>query len=237
MEIWTGFIVGFLGSWHCVGMCGPIALALPLNSKSDISFILSRILYNLGRVFTYASFGLFLGFLGKSVLFAGLQQQVSITLGVLILIYLLIPKKWTTRIDNNIIVQKVSGFVRDSLSGLVKTGNPGSYFVFGIINGFLPCGFVYLGLAGAISTGDALSGAAYMALFGLGTFPVMFIVSAANKFFGKNFRFRINKLLPYFAAVLAIMFILRGLNLGIPFLSPKIEQTSAKSTEQPVNCH
>ena len=93
-------------------------------------------------------------------------------------------------------------------------------FLFGIINGFLPCGFVYVALAGAMTTGDFISGALFMSLFGLGTIPIMLGTSLVGKFVTRGLRSKMNKLIPVFAIVLAIIFILRGLSLGIPYLSP-----------------
>ncbi|MCK5087912.1 MAG: sulfite exporter TauE/SafE family protein, partial [Melioribacteraceae bacterium] len=87
MEIWAGFVIGFLGSFHCVGMCGPIALALPIGNVSNFQLVIGRILYNLGRVVTYAFFGAMFGLFGKGIAIAGLQSYVSILLGASILLY------------------------------------------------------------------------------------------------------------------------------------------------------
>ncbi|PID56940.1 MAG: hypothetical protein CR986_09685 [Ignavibacteriae bacterium] len=218
--IWGGFLIGFLGSFHCVGMCGPIALALPIGNSSNIELIISRILYNLGRIVTYSFFGAIFGLFGKGIAFAGLQRYASIGLGVSILIYYLTPKKFKGKLSTTKPYQIVNNFVKKSFSKLTHSGSPFSLFLFGIINGFLPCGFVYVALAGAMTTGDIYSGTAFMALFGLGTTPIMLAASLAGKFFTGKLRSRMNKLIPVFAIVLAIIFILRGLNLGIPYLSP-----------------
>ncbi len=222
MEVWTGFIIGFFGSFHCVGMCGPIALALPTGKGSNFQLIVSRLLYNLGRTFTYTLFGALFGFFGKGLTFAGAQRYVSIILGASILIYYLMPNKYKGRLAYTKPYQILSGFVRKSFLKLTKSGSPATLFLFGIINGFLPCGFVYVALAGAITTGNFLSGAAFMALFGLGTTPIMFVTSVAGKFLSVNLKRRMNKLIPVFAVILAILFILRGLNLNIHYISPKI---------------
>ena len=116
--------------------------------------------------------------------------------------------------------QIASDFVKKGFVKLTKNGSPTSLFIFGIVNGFLPCGFVYVALAGAITTGGAASGALYMFLFGLGTTPIMFATSLVGKFLSATLKQKMNKLIPVFAIILAIIFILRGLSLGIPFLSP-----------------
>lgn len=230
MDIWTGFIIGLVGSLHCIGMCGPIVLALPVETKSTFSLIFGRILYNLGRVFTYSLFGAVFGLFGNKLLVAGLQQYASIALGVMILLSVFLPSKWKAGITSIPPIREINEGIKNLFSKLMVNANSGSLFLFGIVNGFLPCGFVYVGVAGAISTGSLTSGIFYMALFGLGTVPVMFVTSLAGKLFSTDVRRRINKLIPLFAVILAIIFILRGLNLGIPYLSPNLEKmaTSGK---------
>lgn len=225
-----GFIIGFFGSFHCVGMCGPIALALPIGKGSNTQLVVSRILYNLGRVVTYAFFGAIFGLFGKGIAVAGLQQYASITLGVFILLYYLLPSKYKGKLSVTKPYLLVSGFVKKSFKKLTQNGSPQSLFLFGIVNGFLPCGFVYVALAGAITTGDFISGAAFMALFGLGTTPIMLATSLVGKFVTGNVRSRMNKLIPVFAVILAIIFILRGLSLGIPFISPPEKKLNVPST-------
>ncbi len=220
MEIWTGLLIGFLGSFHCVGMCGPIALALPFGNQSNFQLVIGRLLYNLGRSLTYALFGAIFGLFGKGIEVAGLQKWASILLGASILFYYLTPDRFKGKLSVTKPYQVASNFVKKGFSKLTKDGSPTSLFVFGIVNGFLPCGFVYVALAGALTTGGAISGALYMGLFGLGTTPIMFATSLVGKFLSAKLKQGMNKLIPVFAILLAIIFILRGLSLGIPFLSP-----------------
>lgn len=234
MEIWTGFAIGFLGSFHCIGMCGPIALALPVFQESYFKLLLGRILYNLGRVFTYALFGAMFGLFGSSLALVGMQQNVSIAIGVIMLIVILMPRKYKNKISDIYIYKEISNFVKSSFLKLSRKKSNRSMFYIGIINGFLPCGFVYVAVAGAVSTGTVLEGTAFMALFGMGTFPIMLAASLAGKYVNIGLRKKINKLIPVFAAILAIIFILRGLNLGIPYLSPKLTHTPV---QQEIMCH
>ncbi len=220
MEIWTGFIIGFLGSFHCVGMCGPIALALPFGEQSNFKLALGRLLYNIGRSITYAIFGAIFGLFGKGIEVVGLQKWASIILGVSILLYYVTPNKFKGKLSLSKPYQLMSNIVKKGFSKLTKNGSPSSLFIFGLINGLLPCGFVYVALAGAITTGGAIPGAIYMFLFGLGTTPIMFATSLVGKFLSMKLKQQMNKLIPVFAIILAIIFILRGLSLGIPFISP-----------------
>lgn len=224
MEIWTALIIGFAGSLHCVGMCGPIVLALPtkINSK-NLDFILKRLLYNIGRVSTYALIGIIVGYLGQSLKIWGYQQTLSILIGVVILLWVIIPKKYHKIITELSLIKKGFGILQKSIGKLFKNESYLSFYVIGILNGFLPCGFVYMGAAGAASTGNYFSGGLYMVLFGLGTVPALFVLSIFGKYFNQSLRNKFNKAVPYFAVILALLFILRGLNLGIPFISPMMK--------------
>jgi uncharacterized protein len=223
VEILSGLALGFLGSLHCIGMCGPIALALPSQNKSKLSFYSGRILYNLGRVVTYSIMGLVIGLIGQKINLAGYQQIVSIVLGVLILAIVLLP----SRIKNYLIqlkpVQLVTKTLQSSIGVLFRKGSQSSLFSIGVLNGFLPCGFVYVALAGAVAMGNVEKSILFMLLFGIGTIPAMFSASIVTNLLGQNFRKRIHQAIPVFASMLAVIFILRGLNLGIPYLSPKMK--------------
>jgi sulfite exporter TauE/SafE len=178
---------------------------------------------------TYSIFGLVFGFLGKGIAVAGLQRFASIFLGVTILIYYVVPSSIKGKLSATMLYKLISNFIKKAFSKLTESGSSYSLFIFGIINGFLPCGFVYVALAGALTTGEIVSGALFMALFGLGTAPIMFVTSLVGKFFNLSLRKKINRLVPFFAIALAIIFILRGLNLGIPYLSPPEEKLQPKS--------
>jgi hypothetical protein len=223
MEIWTAFFIGLGGSLHCIGMCGPIALALPVGEHSKFALVINRLLYNFGRVLTYSLFGLIFGLFGKGIALAGFQQAATIALGVIIILWFIIPGKYKTTITNTKLSRSISAVFNRLFGRFLQNPSHGSLFTLGVLNGFLPCGFVYFGLAGALSTGSVVSGILYMALFGLGTVPSMFAISFAGKFINVSLRHKLNRLIPVFAIVLAVIFILRGLNLGIPFVSPKLD--------------
>lgn len=223
MEVLSGLALGFLGSMHCIGMCGPIALALPSQSKSKLSFYSGRILYNLGRVITYTTMGLILGLIGQKINLAGYQQILSITLGAIILIIVLLPSHYKNILSSLSFVRTIIKVLQSSIGLLFRKGSQSSLFAIGVLNGFLPCGFVYVALAGAVALGNVEKSILFMALFGIGTIPAMFSASVVTNLFGQNFRMKINRAIPVFAAVLAVIFILRGSNLGIPYLSPKLK--------------
>ncbi len=234
-EIITALLVGFFGSLHCIGMCGPIAVALPFPDSSHLSFFTGRFLYNIGRVVSYSLLGFIFGLVGGRIALAGAQQVVSIALGVIIIIAVLIPQKYKNFFIRHSFVQKLVVPIKSNIGVLFKKGNFSSMFLIGILNGFLPCGFVYIGLAGAIASGDAITGTAVMMMFGFGTVPAMFVASVFGKYINIGIRTKLRAATPYLAILLAIIFILRGMNLGIPYLSPKLTSQIVTSTE--VHCH
>ncbi len=223
MLFYSALLVGLLGSFHCVGMCGPIAFALPLKKRNLWHILLSRIFYNLGRIFTYALLGGIVGLAGRGLLLSSSQQWLSILIGLGILVFWLLPSSISHRFGFLQPFQKLNFWVKQKFSALFRQKSISSYLLVGLLNGFLPCGLVYLALAGAIATGEVVDGMLYMALFGLGTFPTMLVVSLLGNFVKPRFKSLIYKrLLPGFTILLAFLFILRGLNLGIPYISPEI---------------
>lgn len=226
MELITALTIGFLGSFHCIGMCGPIALALPV-AGSSIIYYAGRVLYNAGRLAAYGLMGLLFGLLGKGFVVWGYQQSLSIALGVIILVLLFIPAKYKNKFLGINIILKVTGLLKKSIGSLFKRSSLPSFLLIGFLNGFLPCGFVYIGLAGASAAGSPVTGMLFMVLFGLGTVPAMFAVSLFGKLINLNLRRKISRAVPVLAFMLALIFILRGMNLGIPYLSPKMMGTNS----------
>jgi sulfite exporter TauE/SafE len=224
LEIFTGFVIGLLGSLHCIGMCGPIALALPTGPAKSLRFYSGRLLYNFGRVITYSLFGLIFGLIGKNLAVVGLQRWVSITSGILIIIVVLLPRATKTGLIMKLPFGKVTQKIKEAFGNLFRKGSLSSMLFIGIVNGFLPCGFVYVGIAGALAVGDVGMGVVYMALFGLGTIPVMFVTSVAGNFISIGIRQKLTKIIPVLAIILAVLFILRGMNLGIMYISPKTDK-------------
>jgi sulfite exporter TauE/SafE len=231
MELLTGFLVGLMGSFHCIGMCGPIAVALPKSNP----IILSRLLYNTGRVITYSMLGLLFGLLGSKLQMIGLQQVISISLGILILLSVITPTAYKIKITNSLGLYKVIGLLKASFAKMFKMHSMTSMLVIGVLNGLLPCGFVYIGITGAIAIGNPLESMLFMTMFGVGTIPIMLGTSIIGGVININIRERLTRLLPAFSIILAAIFILRGLNLGIPYLSPKFENKQLHS--QDVICH
>lgn len=236
MEVWTGFVVGLLGSLHCIGMCGPIVAALPQGEGGKLSFLYGRLLYNSGRVVTYALIGLLFGLIGKTIFMAGYQQGLSIAIGVVIILAVITPSRYSQGVISAVGLGKVYALISKMWGRLFRSSKKTSLFAIGLLNGFLPCGFVYVALAGAVATGGAFKGSAYMALFGIGTIPILLAFSLIGNVIGHKFRRAFSRAVPVLAIALALVFILRGLSLGIPILSPRMTQDLATGTVKSSCC-
>ncbi|WP_345124091.1 sulfite exporter TauE/SafE family protein [Hymenobacter antarcticus] len=242
--ILTGFLFGLLGSFHCVGMCGAIALALPGGvdaATSPLRYAGGRLLYNLGRVTTYAMLGAGAGLVGQGLRLAGVQQGLSIASGVLILLLVAVPERYPGRVAGWLGLDRPLAWVKNTLGRLFQQPTLPALYATGVLNGLLPCGLVYLALAGALSAPGVAGAAAYMACFGLGTLPLMFGLSLSGRLVPLLWRTRMRQAVPYAASVLAVLFIVRGLGLGIPYFSPQLNpSTTTTSAAQPAtvyDCH
>lgn len=214
--LWTAFTIGILGSLHCVGMCGPIALALPYQGRNRWVATSNVLLYNTGRIITYSLLGLVIGLLGQGLFLAGLQTHVSIGLGVLLLIIAVFSINVEARLLRVPALTHLNDWVKKQLASLLRHHGRKSLLLIGMLNGLLPCGLVYMAIVGAVAAGGMLQGVAYMALFGLGTVPLMLATAMAGQFINLRLRNRLRKLIPLFLVAFAILFIARGLQFQIP---------------------
>jgi sulfite exporter TauE/SafE len=218
--LYTAFIFGLISSFHCVGMCGPITMMLPVDHKNSSRKAVQVATYHFGRLAAYATIGLIFGALGKGFFLAGMQQQLSIAIGVLMIVFILVPERKLAQYNFSKPIYKVISKVKTTLGKQFKNKSYKSLFTIGLLNGFLPCGMVYVALFGAIAMQSVTYGVFYMLLFGLGTMPLMSVVIYVNSFVTPSFRNKIQHVIPYVAVFIGCLFILRGLGLGIPYVSP-----------------
>lgn len=220
MDSWTAFMLGLVGSLHCAGMCGPLALALPRGGRPFGGCLTGRLAYNFGRIVTYTIMGVVFGSVGQALLMAGIQRWVSIGLGMLLIGGLLVSKRasvWPP-------ITRAVDALKAQLGLRLRQPSVGSLAAVGLLNGLLPCGLVYVAAAGATATGGVVSGAQYMAAFGLGTIPMMLAISLSGSLVPMQLRLRLRKAIPITVFLLGTLLILRGMSLGIPFLSPDISE-------------
>ena len=216
----SAFILGLLGSFHCVGMCGPIAFMLPVDRSNTFKKITQIAIYHFGRLLAYSIIGLIFGLIGKSLYIFGFQQQLTIIIGVLMILVVLIPQQTFNKYNFSRPVYRLISKVKSALGSAMKKKTMDTFLTIGFLNGFLPCGLVYMALFAAIAGGNAINGILYMAVFGLGTIPLMTTTIYFSQFLKGKARQRIQKAIPVFVILIGALFIIRGLGLGIPYISP-----------------
>jgi len=218
-----GFLMGLLGSIHCIGMCGPLVLALPMGSKTKVQEWGTLFLYHFGKMTSYGLLGIIFGLFGSQLPLLGVQENLSIVMGGAMIIYVLYvfvikPKQKRVLMQFHFI----QSFIINKLGILFKLQNDFAFYLIGFLNGLLPCGMVYLALTSALATQNFIHGGALMVFFGLGTMPALIMVSLGGKYFGIVFRQKVQSLLPLLIFSMGLLLILRGMNLGIPFISPHL---------------
>lgn len=219
--------MGLMSSFHCIGMCGPIALALPVKKGSRLLQFSALVFYNTGRAFTYGILGATIGLVGSSIAWIGYFRFISIFAGILMLFYVLWPSWLDTYLHPPKIWQKLIQSVRKKMASALQSRKLYSWLILGVLNGLLPCGMVYLALVSSIATGSVTDGGIFMLIFGIGTFPVMMAVGFFKSLFTPPLRSRIRKLTPFVIAAAGIWLVARGIFIQYP---SKPDQTSTKIT-------
>ncbi|MCU4188413.1 sulfite exporter TauE/SafE family protein [Flavobacterium sp. HXWNR29] len=232
--LYSAFIFGLISSFHCVGMCGPIAMMLPVDRNNEAKKVTQIITYHIGKLTAYGILGLIFGLLGRSFYLAGMQQQLSIIVGVLMIVVALVPEKVFAKYNFSKPVYKIISKVKSSLGQQFKNKSYKSLFTIGLLNGFLPCGMVYVAIFGAIAMQSVSLGVLYMLLFGIGTIPMLTAVIYISNVLSFSFRGTLQKIIPVVAVVIGMLFIIRGLGLDIPYLSPSNMSLFVQSE---ANCH
>lgn len=229
----AGFTLGFAGSLHCVGMCGPLSLALPTWHLRGPAKFLSLLLYQFGRIITYSMMGLVFGLAGRGIYIAGIQQWFSIVLGLLVLLMAAMYFVQQGHVQLSLL-NRFYQWVSRLIGNVIKT-NPGlsGFLLLGMANGLLPCGMVYIALAATLSFYKVYHAVGFMAFFGAGTLPAMMLVGYGGQMIHPGLKRLFRKSIPFFITATGIILILRGLNLGISFISPVLPSPAG----QAVICH
>jgi len=116
----SAIILGFLGSLHCVGMCGPIAFVLPLDRAQPVKKFFQLFTYHSGRLMSYGFLGLLFGLVGKGLFISGLQQKLSIITGVLMIVIILIPYRHLNKYNFSKPILKLLSVLKSSLVKRLK---------------------------------------------------------------------------------------------------------------------
>lgn len=218
--IYSALLLGLISSLHCLGMCGPIAMMLPIDRTNEAKKVTQIITYHLGRITAYTILGLFFGLLGRGLFLAGIQQQLSVVIGIVMIVFVLIPEKVFAQYNFSKPVFRLISKVKTALGQQFKKKTYEAIFTIGLLNGFLPCGLVYVALFGAIAMQEVPLSMGYMALYGVGTIPIMSAVVYMSNLITLPVRNKIQKIIPVVTIVIGGLFILRGLGLDIPYVSP-----------------
>lgn len=224
------FLIGLAGSLHCVGMCGPLLLAIPQDTTTRYRVKSAFLVYHLGRTLMYGLLGLFFGLLGQGVAIAGFQQFLSLSAGMILIVIAFFAWRWEQLIQQMPGLFAFQGWVKQKIGDWVVKKQQGSMFVLGAFNGLLPCGMVYAALAGAIATGDVLGGGRFMVLFGLGTVPLLFALSWLGRPIQTIVRRNIRVVQPLLLLLAAWILLSRGLHLDLSLFESAVP--AAK-----VDCH
>lgn len=228
----AGGLLGLVSSFHCIGMCGPLALALPVHHLPRPQPAIAILLYNIGRIITYALLGAIFGWAGRHIYLSGFQQWFSITVGFIILLVVVANFFFRTAFSPSW-MRAFHAQVQQLMRRLLRSPHIFYYLLLGMANGLLPCGMVYLGIAGAMTASSIPEGIVFMAAFGSGTLPAMLALALFGMHIKLSIRMQLKKLVPFVVACMAILLILRGMNLGIPFVSPVL----ANAPQQTISCH
>lgn len=235
--IWAAIIAGFslgaVSSLHCVGMCGPLALALPVHHLSRTRQLLSLFIYQFGRIITYAAFGLLFGIAGRRIYVAGFQQWFSIVMGATVLVLVILYHVYKNPLQPSFSRKVFSGVQSYMMKAFRSRKSAFGFLALGMANGLLPCAMVYVAVAGALTTTQVSYSVMFMAMFGAGTLPAMMIIGYFGRMVSLPVRNMFRKSIPVFMTIMAIVLILRGMNLGIPFISPMLQGPAGET----VVCH
>lgn len=233
----TGLILGLSSSFHCIGMCGPIALAIPLDRKSRWTILRDSLKYQFGRLVSYALLGVLVGTIGLTVETLGWLQWLSIASGIFLILWAWRKFFHAFQLLHGPKITVPKMFNR-WLGKVVRSQSPAKLLFLGALNGLLPCGMVYAALLNALLTGNMFSSSIAMVAFGLGTFPAMIAVHFALGKWISQQRETFTRVLPVLLTVVGLLVVLRGMNLGIPYLSPKVsvQQTQENAPEATMDC-
>jgi hypothetical protein len=214
--------MGFVSSFHCLGMCGPIALAIPVHTNRSWIRYINYLFYNTGRACTYALLGLFVGSIAQSIQIAGYLQYLSLAIGIALMLYAVNTRLSTQWVHPPVFWVKLVGNLKKQMAVFLTSPSIGTRFLLGMLNGLLPCGMVAMALISSMATGGGWRAAIFMFLFGVATFPVMLGVSFLKAYITPRFRSAITKYTPLFLFFIGLWMIARGSIIHLPAVSASI---------------
>lgn len=214
----SAFLIGLAGSVHCVGMCGPLALAIPGASKDKgFTFFLRTIAYQISRISGYGVLGLIVGFFSQGMQITGIQPYFSLLSGIILLFlgfFGIIPE--VNAFSKYPIIQHFQVKINRIIGTVMTNEHFSTPFVLGFLNAMLPCGMIYIALGTGLSSGNMSEAALYLISFGLGTLPLMFMMSLSGQFLSLQMRRSWQKTIPIIFMISGIILIYKGMNIDLP---------------------
>lgn len=226
--IYSAFILGLAGSIHCLGMCGPLSLIIQSKNKA---VILRTFFYNVGRVVTYTLLGIVFGLIGRTLNIVSTQNTIFLIAGSVLLLTSIFPSGIKKKIFSSNVSSRYLNRLKSSIALLLSSDKTIVAFSFGLLNGLIPCGLVYFALIAATAMPSITQSTLYMSFFGLGTIPMMLFSAPIGRIIKQLFGNVINFKPSFAIALVGALFILKGLALGIPYLSPEVDTLNG------TNCH
>ncbi len=232
--LWSAFLLGFLGSFHCVVMCAPIMISIKWHGIKSLTILRNKLIYQSGRIITYIFIGLLFYVLGRSFALASFQKALSITVGSILILWLLFDQLKLNQFNS--LLLSIFNWAKKLFLPLTQIKGAAGSFATGLLNGLLPCGLVYVAAFASVLQISVTDNIKYMTMFGIGTLPLILIVLAGAQFAGNSVRKFATRFTPIFIGLLGLYFITRGLELNIPYLSPSINVVNdSTATCAPIN--
>lgn len=208
-------------------MCGPLMLAVPMRGSARWGAVGQTLVYQIGRITMYVWLGLLFGLLGKGVALAGFQQVLSIVAGAMLLFAAFFAMQWERAARAVPGMYRLTRWVQQRIGQMMRAPALGTTFGVGMLNGLLPCGLVYAAIAGAISTAGGWQGGAFMALFGLGTLPLLLVLIGTGQRFGPVWRRRFQIVQPMLLVVSGLLLLSRGMHLDLSLFESAVPAAGA----------
>lgn len=213
------FFTGLFGSLHCLAMCGPLVMAIPFQGSAWLS-VIQKLVYQLGRILTYSVMGFFAGSLGSLFNILGLQEALSLVSGIILIIIAILHFSGGKKLRSDKLYQKIFGPLA-SFMGKWMSKPYGGLFA-GMLHGLIPCGLVYMAIAGSLNAGSPWAGFSFMFFFGLGTTPLLlfasFVPSVLRRFLSPRL------MIPVLFFIAGSFLIARSVNVHIPYLPAPVNR-------------
>jgi len=230
---WIALTLGFLGSLHCIGMCGPLMLAsYSIKRDSGLSVLPHTISYHAGRIGGYMLLGLVFGLLGSVAVFAGSQRFLSVFLGSVLVLMAAFSVNPDQLLSRSAVFSTLFTKISKALSKVLAGTRSFPTVLSGLLNGFLPCGLVYIAIAGSVSMGHAFGAMGFMLFFGLGTIPALLLLLLGQQWVSTSLRVSLRRMYPVISFIMGLYLMYRGIFSKLP-----LELDFFEAVRNPVMCH